>query len=95
MLLLRAHVLALGHSGVRPEVVDLMVAMLNEDVIRPSPSRIARRVGRSRAAREPRPAADRPWGRAVARRRRGTGRRRVGPRGLSPLTLQAKRASPS
>ena len=33
MLLLRAHVLALGHSGVRPEVVDLMVEMLNQDVI--------------------------------------------------------------
>jgi histidine ammonia-lyase len=33
MLLLRAHVLALGHSGVRPEVVDLMVQMLNADVI--------------------------------------------------------------
>ena len=33
MLLLRAHVLALGHSGVRTEVVDLMVAMLNADVI--------------------------------------------------------------
>jgi histidine ammonia-lyase len=33
MLLLRAHVLALGYSGVRPEVVDLMVAMLNADVI--------------------------------------------------------------
>ncbi|MDH4111106.1 MAG: histidine ammonia-lyase [Actinomycetota bacterium] len=33
MLLLRAHVLALGHSGVRPEIVDLMVSMLNEDVI--------------------------------------------------------------
>jgi histidine ammonia-lyase len=33
MLLLRAHVLALGHSGVRPEVVDLMVQMLNRDVI--------------------------------------------------------------
>src|SRR4051812_22356627 len=33
MLLLRAHVLALGHSGVRPEVVDLMVDMLNRDVV--------------------------------------------------------------
>src|SRR5438552_1269620 len=33
MLLLRAHVLALGHSGVRPEVIDLMVRMLNQDVI--------------------------------------------------------------
>ena len=33
MLLLRAHVLALGYSGVRPEVVDLMVEMLNLDVV--------------------------------------------------------------
>jgi len=33
MLLLRAHVLALGHSGVRPELVDLMVGMLNAGVI--------------------------------------------------------------
>jgi histidine ammonia-lyase len=33
MLLLRAHVLALGHSGVRPDVVDLMVEMLNRDVV--------------------------------------------------------------
>jgi histidine ammonia-lyase len=33
MLLLRAHELALGHSGVRPELVDLMIEMLNRDVI--------------------------------------------------------------
>ena len=33
MLLLRAHVLALGHSGVRPEIVERMVEMLNRDVI--------------------------------------------------------------
>jgi histidine ammonia-lyase len=33
MLLLRAHVLALGHSGIRPALVDLMVQMLNRDVI--------------------------------------------------------------
>jgi histidine ammonia-lyase len=33
MLLLRAHVLALGHSGVRPVVIERMVSMLNEDVI--------------------------------------------------------------
>jgi histidine ammonia-lyase len=33
MLLLRAHVLALGHSGVRPLVVERMVEMLNRDVI--------------------------------------------------------------
>ncbi len=33
MLLLRAHVLALGYSGVREEVIELMVAMLNRDVV--------------------------------------------------------------
>jgi histidine ammonia-lyase len=33
MLLLRAHVLALGHSGVRTEVVERMVEMLNRDLI--------------------------------------------------------------
>ena len=33
MLLLRAHVLALGYSGVRPEVVDRMIQMLNLDLI--------------------------------------------------------------
>jgi histidine ammonia-lyase len=33
MLLLRAHVLALGHSGVRPVVIERMVDMLNRDLI--------------------------------------------------------------
>lgn len=33
MLLLRAHVLALGYSGVRVEVVERMVEMLNRDLI--------------------------------------------------------------
>jgi histidine ammonia-lyase len=33
MLLLRAHVLALGHSGVRVEIVERMIAMLNRDLI--------------------------------------------------------------
>src|SRR4030095_4417819 len=33
MLLLRAHVLALGHSGVRAEIVERMVEMLNRDIV--------------------------------------------------------------
>ena len=33
MLLLRAHVLALGHSGVRVELVERMIEMLNRDLI--------------------------------------------------------------
>lgn len=32
MMLLRAHGLALGHSGVRPEVVDLLAALLNRGI---------------------------------------------------------------
>jgi histidine ammonia-lyase len=32
MMLLRAQVLALGHSGVRPELVDILLAMLDEEV---------------------------------------------------------------
>lgn len=32
MMLLRAQVLALGHSGVRPEVADLLLAMLNANI---------------------------------------------------------------
>jgi histidine ammonia-lyase len=32
IMLLRAQVLALGHSGVRPELVDVLVAMLNANV---------------------------------------------------------------
>lgn len=33
MLLLRAHVLALGRSGVRPALVDLMVELLNRNIV--------------------------------------------------------------
>jgi histidine ammonia-lyase len=33
MLLLRAHVLALGHSGVRPLLVDRLIGFLNDDLL--------------------------------------------------------------
>jgi histidine ammonia-lyase len=33
MMVLRAQVVAMGYSGVRPEVVDMLVAMLNADVV--------------------------------------------------------------
>jgi histidine ammonia-lyase len=39
MLLLRAHVLALGHSGVRREIVERMVEMLNLDLVPVVPER--------------------------------------------------------
>ena len=62
MLLLRAHVLALGHSGVRPAVVDLMVADAEPGRRCPAvpAAGVAGRVRRPRPAREPRAAADRP-----------------------------------
>ncbi|MGZ4125317.1 MAG: aromatic amino acid lyase, partial [Actinomycetota bacterium] len=39
MLFLRAHVLALGHSGVRREVVDRMIELLNRDLVPVVPER--------------------------------------------------------
>ncbi len=39
MLLLRANALARGHSGVRPEVIDLILELLNRDLLPVVPSR--------------------------------------------------------
>ncbi|HYG64092.1 MAG TPA: histidine ammonia-lyase [Thermoanaerobaculia bacterium] len=39
MLLLRANTLARGHSGVRPEVVEALLTLLNQDVLPVVPSR--------------------------------------------------------
>lgn len=39
MLLLRANTLARGHSGVRPEVIDALLTLLNEDALPVVPSR--------------------------------------------------------
>jgi len=39
MLVLRANTLAQGHSGVRPELVDALLALLNHDVLPVVPSR--------------------------------------------------------
>src|SRR5882672_2483300 len=38
LMLLRANVLARGNSGVRPEIVDLLLAMLERDLLPPIPS---------------------------------------------------------
>jgi histidine ammonia-lyase len=39
LMILRANVLAKGHSGIRPETVDLVVEMINRDVVPVVPSR--------------------------------------------------------
>ncbi len=68
MLLLKANNLAAGFSGVRPLVVETLLALLNADVLPVIPAQgSVGCVGRPGAARTPGPRAD--------RRRRGNGRR--------------------
>ena len=90
MLALRAHVLALGHSGVRREVA----CALCRDARARHPAGRAR-AGLARGLGRPRPA--RPPGAAGHRRGRGALRRRAPPGsealarcGLKPLVLEAK-----
>jgi histidine ammonia-lyase len=90
MLLLRAHVLALGHSGVRPQLIDLMVAMLNADVIPAVPEQ-----GSLGASGDLAPLANLALpligaGEVLADAGTEPGTDAMGRAGLSPLTLEAK-----
>ena len=81
MVLLLASSLRRGHSGVRPEVVELLLALLGHDVVPVIPEpRLGRVVGRSGPARPPRAGADR-GGRGHGRRRAAAGRRGARPGG--------------
>ncbi|MDP9340908.1 MAG: histidine ammonia-lyase [Actinomycetota bacterium] len=91
MLLLRAHVLALGRSGVRPEIAHRMIEMLNRDLIPAVPQQ-----GSLGASGDLAPLAHLALpllgqGEFLAE---GGGNRRaadvLGEAGLEPLTLQAK-----
>jgi histidine ammonia-lyase len=93
MLLLRANTLARGHSGVRPEVVEALLALLNHDLLPVVPSR-----GSVGASGDLAPLAHlalaligrgtlRAGGGAAAPMTAEEGLRRVG---LAPLVLQAK-----
>src|SRR6185295_555562 len=79
MLVLRAHVLALGHSGVRAEVIELMVEMLNRDIVPVVPEQGSLGASGDLAPLGAGAAADRA--RTVARERRlhGAGSRRPRP----------------
>ena len=71
MMLLRANVIAKGYSGARPELVELLAAMLNAGLYPPIPGAgKRRRERRPRAARASRAVADRR-GHAASRRERG------------------------
>ena len=91
LMVLRANVLAKGFSGIRPETLDLLVAMLNAR--HPSRHPLA---GQRRGQR--RPGAPRPSRAGADRRRRLPPRRAARPggrgpeahAGLAPVTLEAK-----
>ena len=88
MLALLAASLRRGHSGVRAEVVELLLAMLAHDVVPRIPSqRLGRLLGRPRAARPPGARADR---RGRGARRRRPGGEALAAAGLEPVTLAAK-----
>ena len=90
MLFLRAHVLALGYSGVRPELVELMVEMLNRDVVPVVPQQ-----GSLGASGDLAPLAHLALpliggGEALANGTRLSGAEALERTGLQPLRLQAK-----
>lgn len=90
MLLLRANVLASGHCGVRPLVVDYLLALLNEDVLPVVPCR-----GSVGASGDLAPLAHLALvligeGEAMVGGRRRPGRDALARIGLHPLVLEAK-----
>ena len=90
MMLLRANVLACGHSGVRPLVVELLLTLLNRDILPVIPCR-----GSVGASGDLAPLAHLALvlvgeGEAMVKGRRQSGRAALARAGLRPLTLQAK-----
>ncbi len=90
MLLLRANVLARGHSGVRPLIVEFLLALLNHDVLPVIPCR-----GSVGASGDLAPLAHLALvligeGEALVEGRRRSGRAALARAGLRPLTLKAK-----
>jgi len=90
MLALRAHVLALGRSGVRVELVDRMVEMLNRDLVPVVPEQ-----GSLGASGDLAPLACLALpligeGEVLADGRRTPARRALADAGLEPLALEAK-----
>src|SRR5262249_53972374 len=87
MVLLRAQVVALGASGVRAEVVDLLVAMLNRGVVPRIPSQ-----GSVGASGDLAPLAHllQGEGEATFAGTRSTGANALARAGLAPIELAAK-----
>jgi len=90
ILLLRAHVLARGHSGVRPLVVEFLLTLLNRNILPVIPSR-----GSVGASGDLAPLAHLALlligeGEAFVEEKRKTGRAALAQAGLKPLRLEAK-----
>lgn len=90
ILLLRANALALGHSGVRPEVVDTLLAMVNEGVHPAVPSQ-----GSVGASGDLAPLAHAMLvligeGQAFHRGQLVSGAEAMSAAGIAPITLRAK-----
>lgn len=90
LLLLRANVLARGHSGVRPLIVEYLLRLLNQDVLPVIPSR-----GSVGASGDLAPLAHLALiligeGEAFVNGRRRSGERALAQVGLKPLQLEAK-----
>ncbi|MDP9122011.1 MAG: histidine ammonia-lyase, partial [Acidobacteriota bacterium] len=90
MLLLRANTLARGHSGVRPEIIEALLGLLNEDILPIVPSRGS--VGASGDLAPLAHLALPLLGRGMLRAGRTPVRAEEGLRraGLQPIELQAK-----
>jgi histidine ammonia-lyase len=90
IMLLRANVLACGHSGVRPLLVEALLALLNRDILPVIPCR-----GSVGASGDLAPLAHLALvligeGEATTNGRRQSGRAALARAGLRPLTLEAK-----
>ena len=91
MMLLRANVLARGHSGIRAATIDALIALLNARRASGGPEpRIGRRQRRPRAARPPQPRPHRRRRSDRGPRARGAGREGAGSAGLTPVRLGPK-----
>lgn len=90
MLLLRANVLARGHSGVRPEVIELLCELLNRRVHPVVPERGSVGASGDLAPLSHLALVLMGEGEAVVEGRRVDGARALEMAGLSPLVLEAK-----
>lgn len=90
MLLVRANTLAMGHSGVRPQVVNLLLAMLNQGVHPCIPSQGSLGASGDLAPLAHLTLAMIGEGEAIYQGQRRPGREALTQAGLTPLDLEAK-----